>query len=289
MGSELKKTVWGTVAAGAFTALTWSIRREWPDMIPSWAPIPTLILSALLLPVCLWQWWKAHNAEPPRTAALDQLIEQGRQMVADFRKEGSMGREQQFLERYAAFSSLKRHLSKEFHDKLNSDAIQIEMRGGGVGSAVITAFEKELDRLESGPLPANSKPKYVPLDDAIRYLGGYPVSETRMLTDPNFTIRVAVALRDALSCGDIEARARKFETLHGGIRNPPMHPMQPIPPEVWQRVDINAYWALNGVIPQIAAGRHPNAVETGPNQGLHDIQLDRRQLEALWPKPGMIE
>jgi hypothetical protein len=137
--------------------------------------------------------------------------------------------------------------------------------------------------------PSPQLPKRVPLDEAIRYLGGYPVSKVKMLTDPNFTISVGIALKDALVCGDIEARGREFKTLHGGIRNPPMHPMQPIPAQDWRSVDINAYWALTGTIPQIAAGRHPNAVKTGDHEGLHDIELDREQLQALWPEPGMIE
>lgn len=80
------------------------------------------------------------------------LIEQGREMVAAFRQDGSVGTEERFLEGFAAFSSLKKHLKPELLEKLGSGTIYIGgVRPDGrirIRSALIDEFEQELNRLE---------------------------------------------------------------------------------------------------------------------------------------------
>ncbi|MEL7691087.1 hypothetical protein [Citromicrobium bathyomarinum] len=127
---------------------------------------------------------------------------------------------------------------------------------------------------------------WVPLDDAIRYLANYPVPKAKLHFDHNLPIRISNALRDALLCGDLQARGRRFDTLRGGIKNPPLHGLKPIPPEDWDGIHIESYFVLNGRLQQSAAGRHASTVNTADNQGYHAIIVRRDQLQALWPEAG---
>lgn len=134
------------------------------------------------------------------------------------------------------------------------------------------------------PEPAVDPVKWVPLDDAVRYIARVSTwGHDQDHADPNFSIRVLILMRDALRCGDIRARGRKFHTLHGGIKNPPLHSLEPIGQEFWEGVHIEAYWALNGTAAEVGGRRDGNAVKKGAYEGMHDVVLDARALVALWP------
>ncbi|MEL7719493.1 hypothetical protein AAG604_05735 [Citromicrobium bathyomarinum] len=140
------------------------------------------------------------------------------------------------------------------------------------------------------PDASSSSPasQWVPLDDAIRYLADYPVPQAQMLFDPHLPIRIGLALRDALLCGDLDARGRRYDTLRGGIKDPPLHSLKPIPPEDWDGAHIESYYVLQGQFRQVAAGRHSSVIETSDNKGYHDIRVRRDQLQKLWPRKGAL-
>jgi hypothetical protein len=125
---------------------------------------------------------------------------------------------------------------------------------------------------------------WLSLDSAIRYLGtqsGW--DRNQKLNDPHLPTNISIQLRDALVCGDLNARGRKFHTLRGGIQDPPLHPLEPIPEDFWKSAHIEAYWPLHGEMQRIAAGRYENVVRCGEHEDLHDVRLGRRKVEELWP------
>lgn len=126
------------------------------------------------------------------------------------------------------------------------------------------------------------------IDDAVKYLSDTPLPEDLLLRDPNFPIRVSNALKDRLVCGDLRARGRPYNVLRGGIHDPPLHPLMPIEADVWQTARIEAYYVLQGVLRQVAAGRHPNVVMTNDHEGFHDVVVSRNELEDIWPKRGAL-
>jgi hypothetical protein len=131
-----------------------------------------------------------------------------------------------------------------------------------------------------------SKPSWVPLDQAIRYI----VSKSQWgvdhdQKDPNFYVNLGIHIRDALACGDMTARGRKFHTLRGGIKDPPLHPLIPIPRDFWEDAFIDTWWPLHhGVSAQTIARRGGSTVKKGDHEGMHDIRLDQREVETLWPE-----
>ncbi|WP_397579657.1 hypothetical protein [Sphingorhabdus sp.] len=137
-------------------------------------------------------------------------------------------------------------------------------------------------------VPSRSKPVGVipiSLDDAIRYIGyqsKWGMSQDR--GDHNFAVRLAVALKDKLASGDLQARGRYYHALKGGIADPPYHARIPIEAEFWQKVDVNVWWALNNTSQLVCGRRITDAVPSGGHEGRHDIILDKNRLEMLWPR-----
>lgn len=127
---------------------------------------------------------------------------------------------------------------------------------------------------------------WMPFDDVIRYVANESSWASRHdPNDPDFPIWVADALQSALLNGDLRSRGRYFHDLKGGVRTPPLHPSKDIPADYWNGNPINAWWALNhrsqrmgGAL--VESGMPPRS---GEHEGMHDIQLDRSQTEALWP------
>ncbi len=161
----------------------------------------------------------------------------------------------------------------------------------GVVRAGQDAWEKMTKPLQEQAARARQHaqmPQWVSLDDAVRYLANYPVKKGKLLFDAHLPVRISIALRDALLCGDLDARGREFYTLRGGIKDPPLHGLKPIPAGEWDGVHIESYFTLHGRFGQAAAGRHESTVETDDNQGYHDIKVRRDQLVSLWPEPGML-
>lgn len=125
---------------------------------------------------------------------------------------------------------------------------------------------------------------WVPLDEAVRYLAKRSQwGTTQKPTDPHLPTNVGIQLRDALVCGDLTARGRQYHVLKGGIKDPPMHPLMPIPISFWQTAVIQAYWPLQGRVQSIASRGVESVVRKGDHEGMHDVRLNRPQLEALWP------
>jgi hypothetical protein len=136
-----------------------------------------------------------------------------------------------------------------------------------------------------GPVAALPLPsEWISLDDAIRYIGQKSqwVAEQNN-NDPMFPVHVGQTLQDALLCGDLRARGRMFHVVRGGIKDPPLHPLEPIPADYWKAARLDAYWALQGRVQMISTGRGESAVRNGDHEGMHDIRLDRQQVETLWP------
>ena len=135
------------------------------------------------------------------------------------------------------------------------------------------------------------KPKveqWLPIDDAVKYLADYPIPDTLLIFDPNFPIRISNALKDRLVCEDLRARGRYFHVLHGGIQEPPLHPLKPIKPEEWEGGHVEAYFVLQGVFRQIASGQHGNVVRTGDHEGYHDVVVSLNDLKDIWPNKGAL-
>jgi|TARA_B100000378_G_scaffold132371_1_gene106916 hypothetical protein len=126
------------------------------------------------------------------------------------------------------------------------------------------------------------------IDDAVKYLADFPLPEDLLLRDPNFPIRVSNALKDRLVCGDLRARGRPYNVLRGGIQDPPRNPLNRIDAEVWQTAQIEAYFVLQGVLRQVAAGRHTNVVMINDHEGFHDVVVSRNELEDIWPTRGAL-
>jgi hypothetical protein len=91
-------------------------------------------------------------------------------------------------------------------------------------------IEEEFPRNQSAPPPpslAQTAPepateKWLSLDQAVRYLAkGSCWGQIQDQSDPYFSINLGIQLRDALACGDLTARGRKFHVLRGGIKTPP--------------------------------------------------------------------
>jgi hypothetical protein len=62
-----------------------------------------------------------------------------------------------------------------------------------------------------------------------------------------------------------------------------LHPLVPIPKDFWEEGRIEAYYSLSGVAQNIAGRPATNTVRKGDLEGLHDIRINQRQLEILWP------
>lgn len=134
-----------------------------------------------------------------------------------------------------------------------------------------------------------SQVPWMPLDDAIRYLAhDSEWGAGHNPNDPLIPTYVGQALHDALLCGDLGARGRKYHVLRGGIKKPPLHPLEPIPAEFWRDARLDAYWPLQGRVQMIASHGAENVARKGDHEGMHDIRLDKSQVEALWPpdQPG---
>lgn len=133
---------------------------------------------------------------------------------------------------------------------------------------------------------ALSRPEtWMPLDEAIRYLAkDSQWGADQNPNDPGFSVRVAIEMRDALACGDLIARGRWFHLLKGGVQDPPLHVLKPIPEEYWGGVQIDAYRALHREGRRLGSQLVENVVQSGDHEGMHDIQLSKRQVEARWPR-----
>lgn len=145
---------------------------------------------------------------------------------------------------------------------------------------------------QPGPPPApnqaatdhGTRETWSPLDEAIRYLAkGSQWGAGQNQTDPHFPIRLSTELLDALLCGDLSARGRYYHVLRGGIQDPPLHSLKPIDKDFWDGVHIETYFPLQGRIQAIASKGVESAVRKSDHEGLHDVRLNKRQLEALWP------
>jgi hypothetical protein len=88
-------------------------------------------------------------------------------------------------------------------------------------------------------------PEWISLDDAIRYIDqkSQRVAEQNN-NDPMLPVHVEQTLQDALLCGDLRARGRMFHVLRGGIENPPLRSLEPIPADYSKAARLDAYWAL---------------------------------------------
>lgn len=125
---------------------------------------------------------------------------------------------------------------------------------------------------------------WIALDDAIRYLAkGSQWGAEQKQHDPHLSVNLGILMRDALACGELTARGRKFHVLRGGIKDPPLHPLIPIPRDFWEQSSLDAYWPLQGRVQTIASRGVENVVRKGDHQGMHDLRLNRDELEALWP------
>jgi hypothetical protein len=151
------------------------------------------------------------------------------------------------------------------------------------------AVDQAMDRARQGmglgtmghPPPLET---WMPLDEAIRYLAkGSQWGAGQDPNDPYFSVNLSVQLRDALACGDLTARGRKFHVLRGGVQDPSPHPLTPIPPGFWQTAHIDAYRALRREGQNIGSRLVENAVRSGDHEGMYDVQLNKRQMEVLWP------
>lgn len=147
------------------------------------------------------------------------------------------------------------------------------------------AFEAIRQHIHGYPhenLMPRPQPTFQPvkLDDAIRYVANDSAwSALQDQNNPNFSVRVGLALRDALATNRMIAEGRPYHAHRGGIRNPPLHTLEPINASVWKGSHIDAWRAINS--PQGL-----NAIESEAYQGFHDIQLDRADLERIWPRAG---
>lgn len=126
--------------------------------------------------------------------------------------------------------------------------------------------------------------QWVSLDNAVRYLAsGSQWGAEQNHADPHFPTKLGIQLRDALACGDLAARGREYHVLRGGITDPPLHPLRPIPSDFWERATIEAYWPLQGRVQSVASRGVESVVRKSDHDGMHDVCFSRRELEALWP------
>jgi hypothetical protein len=149
------------------------------------------------------------------------------------------------------------------------------------------ALDRAMDQAQRGLGTIGDSPPletWMPLDDAIRYLAkGSQWGAEQNPDDPYFSVNLGIQLRDALACSDLSARGRKFHVLRGGVQDPPLHPLTPIPPGFWETVHIDAYRALHREGQNIGSRLVENVVRSGDHEGVYDVQLNKRQVEGLWP------
>ena len=127
----------------------------------------------------------------------------------------------------------------------------------------------------------------ISLDNAIRYVARQSRYGLGLdASDPHFSIWIGDALRSALANGDLRARGRYFHTLKGGIHDPPYHPKKDIEPLFWDKLPIDAWWAINDQKQRVAGALTDSVIPpmSCEHEGFHDVELDRNKVEIIWPK-----
>jgi hypothetical protein len=233
-----------------------------PDVLPDWAPLLFFALGAVLFLIGIiatgWHFLRPDpkpitNASPPS----GPLRSSRGYDLSDTNLEG--------LECVtAALESRKRRRTfTEFVLGIHPEVEQLR--------ATRAALSPPVER-------------WMSLDEAVRYLAKESQwGADQNQSDPNFSVKLGALLRDALACADLTARGRKFHTLHGGVKDPPLHSLTEIPKDFWPSVYIDAYWALHGEKQNIASRMVESVVRSGGHEGIHDVRLEQTRVEALWP------
>jgi hypothetical protein len=165
-----------------------------------------------------------------------------------------------------------------------ASGLNARIRNRSLPPDVAAIVDAKRRHLSEAAMKKQSDDNWTPLDEAVRYLAQqsqWGLDQNR--ENPDFCVKLAIQLQDALACGDLTARGRKFHLLKGGIKDPPLYPLRPLGKGFWAEARIDAYWPLAGIVRQIAGRKVENVVSKGDQEGVHDVLINQRQLRALWP------
>jgi len=127
--------------------------------------------------------------------------------------------------------------------------------------------------------------KYMGCDDALRYIATQ--SEWGIEKEPNnpyYFVGLQDELKSKITLGELAAAGRPYFTLHGGVRHP--RPLQTIPREEWEKMEFDAWRALEGQMAMIGGNKAPNVIDIPlENRGWCDIKVQRSAVMDIWPQP----